>query len=389
MSEPATLGELLDLAETHLVAALHRTTLRHFVDTDAARDTIAARAAALSATADLARHLYGPERLAAHVDLAPQRLRPWSQPVKPDLRMRAVRDWIDALTNPAGVAPQDDRHPCPAADHYRAATTAIRAAADLVDTHRGTPYAARAADDGDLRAILDLTRHLVDDHHLLTRAREAGLPPAELGRVLPIAHTSTLRSAGDRLDEHLPPATAVRGLRAAGTVRTDTPAHAWDDRLRRVRLRLDHLAATGSIGASTMSRIADLGFMHAALTAAERQPWIAARDQWRAWATTIPADPDISTDHRHLRHLAQHAAQNPASTTSRGLYTAAHASTPTLEAIRATATRISPAVDRWIPAKPTPPLIHTLRAPPYLAWRPVDPPPLLPNVHPAPPAAAL
>ncbi len=395
MSDQASFGELMDAAAARNDAAQWRIITCRFVDEDAARATIAARASMLSA---LREQVVAMREFATLEDLRAvdyvdghEYSRAYTPPVGtprtrfygassiargktfvPD-RTAAAERFSDSVQAILAVAPVDDGSPSPAADRYREATQLIRAATDLVDTHRTIQFLpARAPDFGASRPALELAIAASDGNHfLMTRAHQVGVRAKEIRTWLAVGHDVGLHDASAALLTFTPATPdQLPDTRLAGTVRSDTLAHEWADRVDRVDARLSRLATSTEVNVRTMGYVAFVGLVNDRLTGADNaEQWHAVVDQLRAWKGVSPADPRIVEDQRRLRSIALQVSSDPRSPQTRDVLAAALSSRQAVDSMAATANTIMHSVRRWTPVdhKPTPAYLQEVKVGAHLA----------------------
>ncbi len=392
MSEPATFGGLMEAAsDRHDYAQLRIHTSR-FVDEAAARATVAARAVMLRALLEQV-HSMGefPTLTDLHAyDVTPGQVYGLARPPK-TLRTNhwsdgaiargvttlpptttAVERWSAVVTAEINRAPKDDGSPSPTADRYREATQLIRAATDLISTHRAIDsLPARSPDYGASRPALELAASASQGNHfLVTRAYQAGVRVDEINTWMPHGAAAQLHDASQVLLSVTAPTPAgLATLRLAGTVRSATPAHEWADRVERVHDRLDHLASAPEVDLRTMHYAAAVGLLNDQLSGAtDAAQWRAVAVQLRTWKGIHPPDSGITADLHRLRAIAKQAAREPRTEQTQDIVDAAHASRPIVDGMARSANRIMPSVRRWLPTnrKPTPSYLREVKAGPNL-----------------------
>lgn len=390
MSDQASFGELMDAAAARQDAAQWRIITTRFVDEAAARATVAARAAMLAALREQVmsmREFPTVKDLQAY-DLVDGRVYSRASTPPPGSRrtrfyeassiargrtqlsartatVERFRDSIEAIV---AVAPVDDGSPSPAADRYREACQLIRAATDLVDTHRTIEsLPARAPDFGCSRPALELAVAASDgSHFLMTRAHQAGVRAKEIRAWLAFGHDVRLHDASAALLTFTPATPhELPDTRLAGTVRADTLAHEWSDRVDRVAARLTRLATTTAVNVRTMGYVAFVALINDRLAGGDdAEQWRAVVDQLRAWKGVSPADPRIVEDQQRLRSIALQVSSDPRSPQTHDVLAAARLSRDAVDSMATTANAIMPSVRRWVPVdhRPTPAYLQEVKA---------------------------
>ncbi len=390
MSDPATFGLLMEEAAARHDAAQWRIITCRFVDEAAARATIAARAsmvAALREQVDAIREFPSIEDLRA---LDVERFLSEGVIANPrgflPERTSGIERWSATVESISACSPLDDGSAAPAADRYREATQLIRAATDLLGTHRTTESMPQLAPAfGASRPALELAMAASEgSHFLMTRAHQAGMRAKEIRACLPIGHDVQLHDAAAALLSVTPgipddlPAT-----RLAGTVRTDTLAHEWSDLVDRIAGRLDRLASSTEVDVRTLGYVAFVALLNDRLTGGrDAEQWRAVVDQLRAWKGVSPADPRIVEDQRRLRAIALQISSQPRSAETRDVIAAALLCRVAVDAMASTANTVMPSVRRWQPAehKPTPAYLQEVKAGPNLVrFAPTQPAQLWPT----------
>ncbi len=394
MSEPATFGTLMDEAVARHDAAQWRIITCRFVDEAAARAAVAARAAMLRALreqVEFIREFPTVEDLRAHNYIDGQAFYRTYSPPEGNSRTRyyapreidrgraflpgriaAVERWTSAVDSLVGCAPADDGSRSPAADRYREATRLIRAATDLLGTHRTIESLPRRSPDfGSSRPALELALVASEgSHFLMTRAHQAGARAKEIRAWLPIGQDLQLHDASAALLTFTPEIPdRLPATRLAGTVRADTLAHEWSDLIDRVAARLDRLASSTEVNVRTMGYVAFVALVNDRLTGGrDAEQWRAVVDQLRAWRGVSPADPRIAEDQRRLRSIALQISADPRSPQARDVVASALLSRVAVDAMARTANTIMPSVRRWQPVdhKPTPAYLQEVKAGPNL-----------------------
>lgn len=385
----ATYGELMGAARSRIAATGRHLALTPLPSPDAARAVIAARAAVIAATREQAIALFGPGRLDAVTSGNPRRQRPGRSPiVDRDLRSMRFLAWTmaaDTIATTVDIKEVDDARnldePCVPARGYRRAAQLIRAATDLLDTHRTTTGEPRVmASDAGILEPLRITRLLTDPHVLYARCRQTGMTAKDVNRALPLRAEAQLTTTTWDLAAALPARPSwLEHVPMAGTIRTDTPAHEWTDRTTRLPARLRAVAATGPVGVNTMKAIAAASLVGHYLrtldgTATVDNPWFPVVDQLRAWHSPVPIDPRIADDSRRLQEFARTARNSPETALAGQLATAATATSAAVDDLVDLSNRLLPSVDRWVAAKPCPSYLVRPNAIPYIAWRATEPP---------------
>lgn len=221
---------------------------------------------------------------------------------------------------------------------------------------------------------------LTEPHVLYARCRQAGMTARDINRALPLRVETEFTQATWDLAAALPARPSwLEQVPIAGTIRTDTPAHEWTDRVNRLPARLRAIAATGPLGITTMKAVAAAGLVSHYLrtldgTASLDNPWFPIVDQLRAWHSPLPIDPRIADGSRRLQELARTARNSPSTPLATSLAAAATATTTAMDELVNLSNRLMPNVDRWVPAKPCPTYLVKPNAIPYIAWRPAAPP---------------
>ena len=199
----ATYGELMGAARSSVAATGRLLALHPLLSPEAARDVISARAAVIAATREQAIALFGPARIDAVTSGNPVRNRPArSAAVVRDQRSMRFLAWTmaaDTIATTGGLNQVHDLQvlddSCAPARGYRRAAQLIRAATDLLDTHRTTTEPRVVASDAGILEPLRVARMLTDPHVLYARSRQAGMSPKELNRLLPLRATPSMRAA--------------------------------------------------------------------------------------------------------------------------------------------------------------------------------------------------
>ncbi|MDQ1250426.1 MAG: hypothetical protein QG597_4805, partial [Actinomycetota bacterium] len=388
----ATYGELMGAARSSIAATGRHLALTALPSPEAARAVIAARSAVIAATRAQAIALFGPARIDAVTSGNPVRQRPGrSATVVRDQRSMRFLAWTMAADTIAttGTLPRpiDDRDnlldsddSCAPARGYRRAAQLIRAATDLLDTHRTTTEPRVVASDAGILEPLRIARMLTEPHALYARSRQAGMTAKSVNRELPLRAEAQLTQATWDLAVALPARPSwLENVPIAGTIRTDTPAHEWVDRITRLPARLRAVAAAGPVGINTMKAVAAAGLVSHYLrtldgTAGLDNPWFCVVEQLRPWHSPVPIDPGIASDSRRLQELARSARYSPDTSPVGSLAAAATATAAAVDDLVDLATRLMPSVDRWVPAKPSPSYLVRPNAVPYIAWRPTEAP---------------
>ena len=386
----ATYGELMGAARSSVAATGRHLALTPLSSPDAARAVIAARAAVIAATREQAIALFGPARIDAVTTGNPVRNRPGrSATVVRDQRSRAFLAWTLAAdtiaVTGAVVGPTDDTDKlldsgdsCAPARGYRRAAQLIRAATDLLDTHRTSTEPRVVASDAGILEPLRIARMLTDPHVLYARSRQAGMPAKDVNRMLSLRAEAQLTQGTWDLAVALPARPSwLENVPIAGTIRTDTPAHEWTDRMNRLPARLRAIAAAGPVGISTMKSAAAAGLVSHYLrtldgTASLDNPWFPVVEQLRTWHSPLPLDPRIAGDSRRLQELARTARNSPDTPAAASLAAAATTASAAVDDLVDLANRLLPTIDRWVPAKPSPGYLVRPNAVPYIAWRPTE-----------------
>lgn len=388
----ATYGELMGAARSAIAATGRHLALTPLPSPEAARAVIAARAAVIAATREQAIALFGPARIDAVTSGNPVRQRPGrSATIVRDQRSMRFLAWTMAADTIATTGtlpgPIDDRDnlrdsddSCAPARGYRRAAQLIRAATDLLDTHRTTTEPRVVASDAGILEPLRIARMLTDPHVLYARSRQAGVTAKDINRLLPLRAEAHLTTTTWDLAAALPARPSwLENVPIAGTIRIDTPVHEWTDRMTRLPTRLRAIPATGPVGITTMKAVAAAGLVSHYLrtldgTATVDNPWFPVVEQLSTWHSPVPIDPRVAEDSRRLQELARTARTSPDTPLAGQLATAATASSAAVDDLVDLSNRLMPSVDRWVPAKPSPSYLMRPNAVPYIAWRPTEAP---------------
>ena len=400
MTAPLTYGELMHDARRHVAAATTYVLLTPMPDADSARAVIAARAAVLAAVREQVVSLYGNARLAAVSQDQPLRSRPARNSfIDPrTAQTRRFKQWADLARRLTAAHPPlgDLATGYLPADEYARAARLIRAASDLLDTHRTTTQLTprTLATDAAILEPLRIAEALTTSHHLYARCREAGMPASDVDRALPLALQQAFADKTLDLALMLPAQPSwLDNVPVAAAIRTDTPPHEWADRLARLPRRLATVAALGPVSIETMKAAASVAMYTHYLQAVDGSvsgpnPWIPIVAELRQWHSPLPPDSVILTDATRLDTLVRAARADLGSDATRRLAAQATASAPALDTLASTANRLLPTADRWIPARPVPGHIKVPHAPPFVAYRPTAVPTLWPTAT-LPPAPAV
>ncbi len=382
MSEPGTFGSLMVEAVARHDAAQWRIITTRFVDDVAARGAVAARAAMVRALREqvaMIREFPSLDQLRSTEYVAGQEHYRYYRPATPGeefmrnnfytarevargrsfvpARVLAIERWFAATDSILECAPEDDGSPSPAADRYREATQLIRAASDLLDTHRTVESVPRKSPQfGASRPALELAAAATDgSHFLMTRAHQAGVRAKEIRSWLPVGQDVELHDASEALLTFTPATPGeLPATRLAGTVRTDTLAHEWSDRIDRVAARLERLATSTEVNVRTMGYVAFVALANDRLTGGrDAEQWRAVVDQLREWKGVSPSDPRIAEDQRRLRAIALQISADPRSAMTRDVVAAAMLSRAAVDGMARTANTIMDDVRRWVPAERT------------------------------------
>lgn len=398
MTSPAEYGELMAVAHEHAVRAGAEVQHAAFTDSREASEVLVARGRLLGAVAHHVEVVLGPVRVATWRAIRPVQ----SGADVPDAAGRipqAVVSWISALRTAADVSHEaepdgsGDRDVNAAVVELRAARDMVRAASDLIATHRGldgalrpgAPFPLAAADLGGLLArAIDVACVIASNEPWALRAREAGVPRRELDRALPL--DSPLRVHTQAVSQLLgdPVSTIDAVTVARPAIDTADPAIEWRLRTDRIRARMEQHAADGRVSARTLHDVASLTLVvHHVLTTSHRtdiaradmDPLAAARlvTHLAPLRSAEPADPTIRADVQRLLDIAHPRRATTMDTGDRiRMLRAIEASVPTLAAAQATATRLATALtDAWIPARRLPGYLRS----PHPPGRAVQPAP--------------
>lgn len=380
-------------AHEHAVRARAEVQHAAFAGSRVAGEVLDARGRLLDAVAHHVEVAIGPVRVATWTAIRPVPPRtPTADPVP-----QAVVSWISTLRTAAHVSHEHvpdssgSRDVHAAVVDLRAARELVRAASDLIATHRGldgallpgAPFPLAATDLGGLvtRAI-DVAGAIASNEPWALRAREAGVPRRELDRALPLdsplrVHTQALsRLLGD-LASTIDTITVARPA-----IDTTDPAIEWRLRTDRIRARIEHHAANGRVSARTLHDIASLTLVvHHVLTTnhphdaahAVMVPSAAARlvAHLAPLRSAHPADPTIRADVLRLLDLA-HPSTTPDTGDRVRILRAIEASVPTVDSAQLTATRLAATLtDAWVPARRLPGYLRS----PHPPGRAVQPAP--------------
>ena len=270
-----TYGELLDTAHAHAAEAIRALqTDRSMPNKQAVRDVLVLRDAVLGIAGRAARQVLGPVRvdgLRLHVERNRSADQSEHTPT-----IRSVLSWMDALdrhrSHGTGITTDrfdEDEHERvgaqAAVSHLRATARHLGAAGDLVQTHR--------ASTGSLRLIGD-PRVAVPELHAITGIIRVSalvadpVPFAMTARAADLDKIATryLMNSGRAMQSawqlSRSPAFATQALTdlslAAPAVRTTSPMAEWEDRLHRVRQRLQAHTRLESLSVHTAGDIARL-----------------------------------------------------------------------------------------------------------------------------------
>lgn len=414
MTPPAEYGQLMAAAHRHATRAHLIVQQAPLSGPGHAAEVLNARRQLLAAIVDHGEVVLGPVQVATWSAIRPTEPHPDRDDVS-----TAVVSWIRALrdttptgtgidTGPgaagrgaAGVPRPDDVDP-PAVAELRAAREAVRAAGDLVATHRGPDGALRAGaafplaapDVGGLLArAIEVASVVASNEPWAVRARQAGVPRTVIDRALPLSSRllEQTRELADLLGDPQSSIDTVTVARPA--IDTSDPAVEWRLRTDQIRTRIEQHALDGRVSARTLHDVASLTLVVHHVLATSGQPTpepadVAAAAQLVAHLAPLrsaePADLVIRADVQRLLDLA-----HPHSTVCRDtdrvrLLRAIEGSVPTITASQRTASRLASATtDAWIPARRMPRYLRS----PHPPGRAVQPAPTYPPAPAYPPAA--
>lgn len=401
MTGPAKYGQLMTIAHQHATRARLTTQRAAFPSAHDASEVLEARRVLLASIAHHVEVVLGPVQVATWAAI-----RPTEPPPDRDGVPAAVASWIRALHdttgNGAGMRADGrgaidmyrtrDIDP-PAAAELRAAREMVRAAGDLIATHRGRDGGLRPGaafplatlDVGGLLArAIGVASVVASNEPWAVRAHQAGIPRTVVDRALPLGSRllEQTRELADLLGDPESTIDAVTVARPA--IDTSDPAVEWRLRADRIRGRIEQRALDGRVSARTLHDVASLTLVVHHVLATSGQPTPAPAELSEATRLAVhlaplrsaePADPVIRADVQRLLDLA-HPNSTVGHSDGRGrLLRAIEDSVPTISASQQTATRLASATtDVWIPARRLPRYLRS----PHPPGRAVQPAPAYP-----------
>lgn len=410
MTPPAEYGQLMAAAHQHATRARLTTQRAAFSGTHDASKVLEARRELLASFAHHVEVVLGPVQVATWAAI-----RPTEPPPGRDGVPAAVASWIralhDATANDTGAGMRADGRGAidmhrrrdvdpPAAAELRAAREMVRAAGDLIATHRGRDGGLRpgaafplaAPDVGGLLArAIGVASVVASNEPWAVRTHQAGVPRTIVDRALPLGSRllEQTRELAGLLGDPESTIDAVTVARPA--IDTSDPAVEWRLRTDRIRGCIEQHALDGRVSARTLHDIASLTLVVHHVLATSGQPALASADVAGAAQLAVhlaplrsaePADPVIRADIQRLLDLA-HPSSTDCHADGRGrLLRAIGDSVPTITSSQQTATRLASATtDAWIPARRMPRYLRS----PHPPGRAVQPAP----TYPSPQSASL
>ena len=254
-------ADLMAIAAHHIASAATALSRERLPNAAAARANVEAYWQLLGALRDHAWQLAGGVRRTGGVTAS----------VRPEPLDAAAVRFIDALGPVARHRPSWDGRPDDGVGSaWASATTAVRAASDLLSTHRDQAGVSRTPDAdtldylgaraAGLAGVADIASSLLAaQRDLMLRAGQAGVPWAEVGRRLPdleparLAARDLVRLARVRAEEPNPLGALVV---AHPAVRTDDPLVELGDRILRLRQTAWQLTHEPYVGMQTLTDFA-------------------------------------------------------------------------------------------------------------------------------------